>query len=79
MLRLVVLLAMFVPLILDRPLPNPDRPAGSVPLLYARLEAQQSTFFTQRNLMRDSHELDGGGAIATGVMLQPNRVRMIAL
>lgn len=48
---------------------NPQQPADSpyngAPLLYARLNDEHRAFESQRNLMRKSCALDGGGAIAT--------------
>ena len=41
-----------------------DNPHNGTPLLYARLNDDGSAFEPQRNLMRRTHTLDGGGAIA---------------
>lgn len=43
---------------------KPAPPHGGVPLLYSRLNATRDGFEPQRNLMRLTHELDGGGSIA---------------
>ena len=47
---------------------NPDQPADSphngTPLLYARLDDRGEAFEEQRNVMRRTYALDGGGAVA---------------
>jgi hypothetical protein len=41
-------------------------PAKSAPMLYARMNGACTAFEPQRNLMKTSHGLDGGGSIAAG-------------
>jgi hypothetical protein len=43
---------------------EPRGPHNSSPMLYSRMSDDGSAFEPQRNLMRVSHELDGGGSIA---------------
>lgn len=43
---------------------SPRGPENSAPMLYARMNDAKSAFEAQRNLMRVSHELDGGGSVA---------------
>jgi len=43
---------------------SPRGPENSDPMLYARMSDAQTAFEAQRNLMRTSHELDGGGSLA---------------
>lgn len=43
---------------------EPKPPGGGVPLLYARLSPETGRFSEQRNLMRGSAGLDGGGSVA---------------
>lgn len=42
----------------------PRGPENSEPMLYARMNDAKNAFEAQRNLMRISHELDGGGSVA---------------
>jgi len=42
----------------------PRGPENSDPMLYARMNDTKTAFESQRNLMRISHELDGGGSLA---------------
>lgn len=44
----------------------PRAPGGATPLLYARLNEQQTAFEEQRNLIRERTGLDGGLSIAAG-------------
>lgn len=45
--------------------PNPEDPAHpSAPMLYARLDDSARAFEPQRNLMRHTYGLDGGGSVA---------------
>ena len=47
---------------------NPEQPSGSpsngLPMLYTRMNDEGTAFEPQRNLMRKSFELDGGGTVA---------------
>jgi hypothetical protein len=43
---------------------SPRGPENSAPMLYARMNDAKSAFEAQRNLMRVSHALDGGGSVA---------------
>ncbi|HET8548271.1 MAG TPA: sialidase family protein [Bryobacteraceae bacterium] len=43
---------------------NPDSGRNGMPMLYARLDDGGAAFEPQRNLMRNSYGLDGGGSIA---------------
>ncbi|HZF41371.1 MAG TPA: hypothetical protein VE715_21285 [Blastocatellia bacterium] len=43
---------------------SPRGPENSAPMLYARMNDAKTAFETQRNLMRASHGLDGGGTVA---------------
>jgi len=43
---------------------SPRSPENSDPMLYARMNDARTAFEAQRNLMRISHELDGGGSLA---------------
>lgn len=43
---------------------EPKNPLGGHPMLYARLADDGKSFENQRNLMTQSHVLDGGGALA---------------
>lgn len=43
---------------------KPGNPAGGAPLLYARADLDGSRFEPQRNLMRRTTALDGGGTVA---------------
>ncbi len=47
---------------------NPDSGKPSEPMLYARLNDRRSAFDPQRNLMKQSFGLDGGGSIAADGM-----------
>jgi len=43
---------------------SPRGPENSAPMLYARMNDAKTAFEAQRNLMRVSHGLDGGGSVA---------------
>lgn len=43
---------------------SPRGPGNSAPMLYARMDDAKTAFEAQRDLMRVSHELDGGGSVA---------------
>jgi hypothetical protein len=43
---------------------RPKPPHGGSPILYARLNDDGTGFSEQRNLMSNTHELDGGGSVA---------------
>src|SRR5262247_401884 len=43
---------------------SPRGPENSAPMLYARMNDAKTAFEAQRNLMRVSHALDGGGSVA---------------
>ena len=43
---------------------RPKPPHGGSPMLYARLNDDGAGFSEQRNLMSNTHELDGGGSVA---------------
>jgi hypothetical protein len=43
---------------------NPDSGKNGMPMLYTRMNEQRNAFEPQRNLMRHSFGLDGGGSIA---------------
>ncbi|HEV2667701.1 MAG TPA: hypothetical protein VG324_22490, partial [Blastocatellia bacterium] len=43
---------------------SPRGPENSAPMLYTRMNEAKTAFEVQRNLMRVSHELDGGGSVA---------------
>src|SRR5262245_14463287 len=45
-------------------LASPRGPENSAPMLYARMNDAKTAFEAQRNLMRVSHGLDGGGSVA---------------
>src|SRR5262249_16717379 len=43
---------------------SPRGPENSAPMLYSRMNDAKTAFEAQRNLMRVSHGLDGGGSVA---------------
>ena len=43
---------------------RPENPNGGAPMLYTYLDEQKTAFEPQRNLMRRSSHLDGGGTVA---------------